>query len=352
MGVLSFSKKIKVGEKIVGGNFPVFIIAEAGVNHNGDLQKAKKLIDVAVESGVDAVKFQAFKTENLILENVDKAPYQKEKTGGSESQYEMLKKLEVSKTQTLELFNYAKEKGVIFLSTPFDEESLDELDEIGIDAFKISSTDLTNLLFLKRVAKKNKPIILSSGMCYFSEVEKALQEILPFNKEVILLQCTANYPVINEEANLSVLETYKSSFEIILGYSDHTVGIGASPFSIPMGAKVVEKHFTLDTNDVGPDHDTSLNPQQLFEYVQTIRKVELFMGDGVKLPTYNETFTRRSLQKCLVAKCSIKKGEKITEEMLVAKRTGGKGISPIYYKDVIGKVAPHNFQKNEIIEIK
>ncbi|MBT3385017.1 MAG: N-acetylneuraminate synthase [Prolixibacteraceae bacterium] len=352
MGAFSFSKKIKVGDKSIGESHPVFIIAEAGVNHNGNLQKAKKLIDAAVESGADAVKFQAFKTENLILNNVGKAPYQKEKTGNEESQFEMLKKLEITKEQNQVLIEYARQKNIVFLSTPFDEESLDELVDLGVDAIKISSTDVTNLPFLKKVAKKGKPIFLSTGMCYLSEVEKALIEIEAFNNEVILLQCTANYPAKNDEANLAVLNTYKQHFDIILGYSDHTEGIGASPFSIPLGAQVVEKHFTLDRNDLGPDHDASLNPEQLIEYVKTIRKVESYMGTGIKFPSFDETLTRKSLQKCLVANIDIKKGDIFSEDMLVAKRTGGKGISPVYYKNITGEIAPKDFQKNDIIEIK
>ncbi len=349
MTEFAFAKHIQIGDKTIGSGQPVFIIAEAGVNHNGSMEKARQLIDVAAHGGADAVKFQAFKTESLILDHVDKAPYQKEQTGHSESQFEMLKKLEINRAQNRELMQYAEQKKILFLTTPFDEDSLDELDELNLPAYKIASTDTTNLPFLKRIAAKGKPLILSTGMSYFAEVQLALDEIAPINNQVVLLQCTANYPLRDEEANLNVIKTYQEHFEMPIGYSDHTTGIGASPFAVPMGACVVEKHFTLDTSEEGPDHSASLNPQQLADYVQLIRKVEKYMGTSVKMPSFDETQTRPSLQKCLVAKRDIKKGERFTEEMLVAKRTGGKGISPLYYKDLLACVAKRDFLKNEII---
>jgi N-acetylneuraminate synthase len=351
MSNFKFSKEIKIGNKIIGDNYPVFIIAEAGVNHNGDMSKAKKLIDVATASGVDAVKFQAFKTENLILENVEKAPYQKIQTGVSESQFEMLKKLEVTKEQNLELINYAKQKGIIFLSTPFDEESLEELEELNVEAFKISSTDITNLPLIKRAARKNRPLILSTGMSYMEEVKMAVNEIAPLNKNLIILQCTANYPVRANEVNLSIINTYKNEFDAIIGYSDHSVGIGAAPYSIPLGAKVVEKHFTLDKSDIGPDHEASLDPNELINFVKTIREVENYIGSSKKMPTEDEKHTRNSLQKCLVATKLINKGEVILEEMIVAKRTGGVGISPINYKKLVGEKAKRRFNKDDILEL-
>ncbi len=205
---MKFNKKIKVGNYTIDSNSPVFIIAEAGVNHNGDINVAKQLIDTAVNAGANAVKFQAFKTENLILTNVEKAQYQKTTTGTSESQFEMLKKLEITKEQNLELVNYCKQKNIIFLTTPFDEESLEELDSLDLPAYKVASTDTTNLLFLKKIAQKGKPIFLSTGMSYLNEVELALEEINEYNQDVILLQCTANYPIKDEDANLNVIKTY------------------------------------------------------------------------------------------------------------------------------------------------
>lgn len=348
---MNFKKEIKIGNKCISENSSVFIIAEAGVNHGGDINIAKKLIDIAVDAGADAVKFQAFKTEHLILNNVDKAPYQKKTTDTSESQFEMLKKLEVTKEQNLQLKKYCEDKKIIFLTTPFDEVSLDELDELDLPAFKIASTDTTNLPFLKKVAQKGKPMFLSTGMTYQAEVELALKEIYKYNQEVILLQCTANYPIADDEVNLNVLNTFKQCFDILLGYSDHSVGVGAAPFAIPMGVKVVEKHFTIDKTLGGPDHRASLSPDELKEFVSTVKRVERYMGSSVKLPNLSETKTRASLQKCLVARLPIKKGEVFFEDNIVAKRTGGSGISPIYYEEILGKVASQNFAIDEKIEL-
>jgi N,N'-diacetyllegionaminate synthase len=346
---MQFNKYIKIGKAIISSKEPVFIIAEAGVNHNGDIKIAKKLIDVATEARVDAVKFQAFKTENLILPDVSKPEYQSRTTEKKESQFEMLKRLEISMDQNQELLDYCKQKGIIFLTTPFDESSLDGLDTLDMPAYKIASTDTTNLPFLKKIAKKGKPVILSTGMSYLAEVEMALREIYPYNKDVVLLQCTANYPINDDEANLNVINTFKNKFDVILGYSDHSTGIGAAPYAVPLGVKVIEKHFTFDKGEKGPDHKASLNPDELKEFVQKIRIVEKFLGSEIKVPTLSETKTRKSLQKCLVAAKNIKKGEIITEDNIVAKRTGGIGISPLYYSKIIGKPATLNYNKNDII---
>jgi N,N'-diacetyllegionaminate synthase len=346
---MKFNKHFKVANKIISENTPVFIIAEAGVNHNGDINKAKELIDVASSAGVDAVKFQAFKTENLILKDVEKAPYQQKTTDSNESQFEMLKSLEITQNQNRELIEYCNDKKIIFLSTPFDEDSIDELVELNLPAFKVASTDTTNLPFLKKLARTGKPIFLSTGMSYLAEVEMALEEIYPYNQNVVLLQCTANYPIADDEANLNVISTYKSKFDIIVGYSDHSKGIGASPYAIPLGVKVVEKHFTLDTEQQGPDHEASLNPEQLKNYVKEIRKVESYMGTFNKKPSFDELKTRNSLQKCLVASTSISKDEPFTDGNIIAKRTGGKGISPNYYKDLLRKKASKDYKVNDII---
>ena len=236
---------MKIGGKNIGGSNPVYIIGEAGVNHNGDFELAKKLVDVAKEAGVDAVKFQSFKTEELIIPSVEKAEYQKETTGQSESQFEMLRKLEMRLNQMKEIKSYCESVGITFLTTPFDEVSLEELDELNVEAYKIASTDTTNLGFLRKVAAKGKPVIISSGMCYMREVEKAMEVIQSENSQVGLLQCTANYPVQSSEVNLSVLDTYLNSFDAIIGYSDHTVGLGASPYAVARGAKIIEKHLRL-----------------------------------------------------------------------------------------------------------
>lgn len=347
---MRFTKSIKIGNYIISEDSPVFIIGEAGVNHNGDMKLAKQLIDIAVKAGVDAVKFQTFKAESLILKNVEKAPYQKVTTSGNESQFDMLKALEVSKEQNLELKKYCEERNIVFLTTPFDEQSLEELDDLDLPAYKIASTDLTNIAFLRRVAKKGKPIFLSTGMSYLAEVERALQAIYPFNNEVVLLQCSANYPLPDEEVNLQVIRTYQQQFDLLVGFSDHTRGIGATPYAVPMGVKVVEKHFTLDKGMSGPDHATSLSPQQLKELVNEIRTVEKFLGNSLKVPTLSEINTRASLQKCLVARKSIGVNEIFSEENLIAMRTGGSGVSALYFDDLIGKPSNREYQKDEVIE--
>ncbi|MAY83263.1 MAG: N-acetylneuraminate synthase [Flavobacteriales bacterium] len=348
---MQFNKQIAIENKVISEAHPTFVIAEAGVNHGGDMKIATQLIDLAAKAGADAVKFQTFKAEHLILDNVEKAPYQQKTTDSGESQYNMLKRLEVSREQNLELKAYCKQKGIIFLTTPFDEVSLDELDELDLPAYKVASTDTTNIPFLRNLAKKGKPIFLSTGMTYLSEVKLALETIYEFNKDVVLLQCTANYPIGDHEANLKVIDTYKANFDVLLGYSDHTVGVGAAPFAIPMGAKVVEKHFTLDKSSEGPDHRASLDPEELIEFVQLVRKVDAFMGSEDKKPNISEVKTRASLQKCLVAKKDIKAGETFSEDNLIAKRTGGIGISPIYYHDVLGNKATKDFGKDSIIEL-
>lgn len=348
---MKFNKKIQLSNKLISDKSPTFVIAEAGVNHGGDMNVAKELIDLAVNAKADAVKFQTFKAENLILSNVQKAQYQKQTTPENESQFDMLKKLEVTQEQNYLLKKYCLEKNIIFLTTPFDEKSLDDLDELDLTAYKVASTDTTNLPFLEKIAKKGKPIILSTGMSYLSEVTLALEAINKYNKDVILLQCTANYPIEDKEANLAVINTYLNNFDILVGYSDHSVGIGAAPFAIPMGAKVVEKHFTLNKNADGPDHRASLSPDELVEFVKLVRKVDNYIGSNIKEPTISEQASRKSLQKCLVANIDIQLDDFFTEDNIIAKRTGGTGISPILYKKIIGKRAKRNFKKNDIIEV-
>ena len=328
----------------------VYIIAEAGVNHNGEIDLAKKMVDIAANANADAVKFQAFRTEHLILSNIEKAPYQIKNTGSEQSQSEMLKRLELKNEYYKELKNYCDNKKIDFLITPFDEISLQELEEINLDTYKIASTDATNIPFLRKIAKTGKKIILSTGMCNMLEVEKAVNTILEINSKLTIMHCTANYPCDDHEVNLNVLNVYKK-FNCKLGYSDHTIGFGASLYAIPIGARVVEKHFTIDKNSSGPDHIASLNPEELIAYVKEIRKIETYLGTHKKQLTPDEIHTRKSLQKCLVANQPIIKGEIFTNENIIAKRTGGIGISPIYFDDIEGKKAIRDFNKNEIIEI-
>lgn len=346
---MNFSKEIKAGERMIGHDHPVFIIAEAGVNHGGDMNVARQLIDIAAGAKADAVKFQAFRTESLILKNVEKAPYQQKTTAASESQFEMLKKLELKREQYAELKKYCAQKGIMFLITPFDEDSLKELEEVGVEAYKIASTDTTNLPFLAKVAQTGKPVFFSTGMSYMNEIEAALSEMAEFNRNIVLLHCTANYPIRNDEVNLNVINTFRQKFDMLVGYSDHSVGIGAAPYAVPMGAVVLEKHFTLDKSLEGPDHLASLDPAELKAFVEQVRMIEVFMGSNEKKPTESEMKTRASLQKCLVAAKSIRKGEVITADAIVAKRTGGRGISPMRYKEVIGTTADRDYITDDII---
>lgn len=346
---MQFNKEIMMGDRVISDNSSTFIVAEAGVNHNGDMALAKKMIDAAVEAGVDAVKFQAFKADKLILKNVKKAPYQRVTTSSNESQYDMLKRLEITQEQTQELMQYCREKRILFLSTPFEKESLDELDEMGVSGFKVAATDLTNIQFLRQVAEKGKPVILSAGMCYQEEVQCALEALYPINKNIILLQCTANYPIQDTEANLNVIRTFQDSFDILVGYSDHSQGVGASPYAVAIGAKVIEKHFTLDKNMDGPDHKASVTPEELRRLVADIRRVEMYLGDGIKMPSCSEQMTRKSLQKCLVASKPIRAGEQFSDENIVAKRTNGVGLSALYFDHVIGQTAGEDYKANDII---
>ncbi len=348
---MRFNKSIVIGTKQISNESSTFIIAEAGVNHNGDMHLAKEMIDIAVESGVDAVKFQIFKANNLILRNVEKASYQMRTTDRKESQYDMLKRLEVTKEQIKELMKYCEKKKIIFLSTPFEKASLDELDELGVSAFKVAATDLTNIQFLKQVVEKGKPVILSAGMCYMTEVQKVLETIYPINRNVILLHCTANYPIKDKEANINVIQTFKDVFDILVGYSDHSEGVGASPYAVALGAKVIEKHFTLDKNMIGPDHKASIMPDELKQLVSDIRRVEKYLGDGIKMPTYSEQGTRKSLQKCFVASRHINAGEKFSDENIVAKRTNGIGISALYFDDITNMTAKREFEADDIIQL-
>lgn len=348
---MHFNERIQIGNYTVSRELPAFIIGEAGVNHNGDVNIAEKLVDAACDAGVNAVKFQMFRAEDLILRNIAKAPYQKETTEAKQSQFDMLKGLELENEAYRRLMEYCGEKGIIFLCTPFDKGSLDRLDALGIPAYKVAATDVTNIQFLRQVAEKGKPIILSAGMCYLEEIQIALEAIYPINRDVMLLQCTANYPLSDDEVNLNVIDTLKEEFDVIVGYSDHSVGIGAAPFAVAKGAKVIEKHFTLSRSMSGPDHRASVEPDELKQLVRDIRRVETYMGFPVKVPTLSEQFTRKSLQKCLVARKAIHAGDVFSDDNVTAKRTGGEGISALYYRYVNGKKADRDYDPNDIIRL-
>lgn len=325
-----------------------FVIAEAGVNHNGNLETAKKLIDAACNAKVDAIKFQSFKAENLVTKDAEKAEYQKKSTGNG-SQYEMLKKLELSYQDHVILKKYCEEKGITFISTPFDFESVDLLEELDIPLYKISSGDLTNIPLLKYVAKLNKPMIVSTGMANLGEVEKAAHEIKAVgNNDITLLHCTSNYPTEYRDVNLNAMVTLKNAFKLPVGYSDHTLGIEIPIAAVTLGAQVIEKHFTLNKNMEGPDHKASLEPKELRTMVNNIRNIEMAFGNGVKTCTINEEDTRNVVRKSIVASKKIKAGESISYENIDFRRPG-IGISPLLVNEVIGKIAINDIDMNEFI---
>lgn len=351
MTTYRFSKNVTIGKHAIGAGEPTYVIAEAGVNHNGDIALAKKLIDTAVTAGADAVKFQLFDTDALIKSDVKKAAYQVGNKTDSQSQYEMLKALEISAGDCKALADYSAAKGIDFLVTPFDEPSLSFLATLGLSALKISSTDLTNTPFLLNAAKIGIPIILSTGMSEQSEVDQAVTAIHEVCKDVILLQCTSSYPAPEADLNLRVIQKYAVQYGIIAGYSDHTVGIGASPYAIAAGALVIEKHFTLDKTLPGPDHQASLSPDELNTFMREIRRVDSMMGRSIKRVELCERENRLSLQKCLVASCNIEPGVVFSENNICAKRTGGLGIPANYAQSVYGKSATSVFKAGDIINV-
>ena len=332
-------------------NKSTIIIAEAGVNHNGSIELAEKLIDVAAEAGADFVKFQTFKAETLVTQTADKAEYQKEITNTDESQFEMIKKLELDRKTHEELINYCKTKDIQFLSTAFDHDSIDLLDELNIPLFKIPSGEITNLPYLRHIGKMGKPIIMSTGMSTLDEVRNALNILIESGAEkeqITILHCNTEYPTPMKDVNLKAMLTIKDELGVNIGYSDHTLGIEVPIAAVAMGATVIEKHFTLDRNMPGPDHAASLEPEELKAMVTAIRNIEKAIGDGIKKPSSSETKNISVARKSIVAKKSIKKGELFTEENLNVKRPG-TGVSPMEWDNVIAKVANHDYEMDDLI---
>ncbi len=329
----------------------IFIIAEAGVNHNGSLEIAKKLVDAATLAGADAVKFQTFKAENLVCKDAQKAEYQMETTDKAESQFDMLKKLELTVDMHKQLISYCNEKGIMFLSTPFDIESLEFLVQCGIEIVKVPSGEITNYPYLRAVGRTGRRVIISSGMSTLDEVKEAVK-ILKDNgsKDVTVLHCNTEYPTPYADVNLKAMLTLKNELGIKTGYSDHTQGIEIPIAAAALGATVIEKHFTLDKNMEGPDHKASLEPDELHDMVRAIRHIELATGDGKKKPSESEKKNIGIVRKSIVAKCDIRKGEKFTEENLTTKRPG-TGISPMKWNDIIGESAKRDFKEDELIEL-
>jgi len=342
---------VRIADKTIDESHPTFIIAEAGVNHNGDINLARKLVDTAVEAGVDAVKFQTFISEDIVTCHAEKADYQKENTGSrQQSQFDMLKKLELSFDKFREIKTYCGQKGIVFLSTPFDHKSVDFLDELGVPAFKVASGEINNLPLLSHIASKEKPIILSTGMSTLEEVEEALEVIHKIhNSNTVLLHCTSEYPARVEDVNLRAMKAMHQAFHLPVGLSDHTMGIEISLAAVAMGASVIEKHFTLDKDLPGPDHKASLEPQELKALVKAIRNIEKAMGDGIKTPTRSEMNTKLIARKSIVAAVDIKKGELLNAESLTVKRPGN-GINPMRWNELIGRKAVRDFKKDELIE--
>ena len=348
---MKFNRVIKIGNFRIHNNSPVFIIAEAGVNHCGSLKMAKRLIDAAVEVGADAVKFQTFKAEEVVIKNAPMAGYQKKNIGKRESQLEMLKKLELKYEDFVDLKKYCDKKDIIFLSTPHSEGATDILEDL-VPAYKIGSGDLNNHPFLDKVAKKGKPIILGTGMATLEEVREAIDIIYrQNNKEIILLHCTTNYPCPLEEVNLRAMVSMKNEFNCLVGYSDHTHGIIVPVVAITLGAVVIEKHFTLNKNLVGPDHKASLEPKEFQEMVEKIREIEIILGSKEKKPTKSERKIMKIARKSIVANKYIFKRSRITKDMLAIKRPG-TGIEPKYLNKLIGKFTKDEIKKDEVLTWK
>lgn len=323
----------------------VFIIAEAGVNHNGSMGLAKQMIDKAVLAGVDCIKFQTFKAENLVNKDAKKADYQVKNTGRNDSQLSMLKKLELSFDDFLELKKYCDKQGIMFLSTPFDMESIEFLAPI-MSVFKIPSGEITNLPYLRKINSYKKDVILSTGMATMDEIQDAINILK--DCKITLLHCTTEYPCPYEGVNMRAMLTMKDKFGLSVGYSDHTKGIEIPIMAVAMGAEVIEKHFTLDKTMEGPDHKASLEPDELKAMVDAIRNVEKAFGNGIKEPQESEKKNIEIARKSIVAKCDIKKGEIFSENNLTVKRPA-TGISPMMWDKIIGTIAKKNYKEDDLI---
>lgn len=328
---------IQLGKYKIGPGHPCFIVAEAGVNHNGSLEMARQLVDVALEAEATAIKFQAYKAERLASKDAPKAEYQVRTTGGTESQLEMLRRLELSHDAHRDLMGYCRQRGILFMSTPFDEDNADFLDELGIPVFKIPSGEITNLRFLAHVARKGKPMIVSTGMSNLGEVDAAVRTIREEgNRDLVLLHCVSSYPAAPRDVNLKAMRTMALAFSLPVGYSDHTPGVEVALAAVALGACVVEKHITLNRNLPGPDHQASLEPDELKALVRGVRIVEEALGDGQKVPTASEKNTAAIARKSLVAARDLPAGTRLAEEHLTVKRPGN-GLPPAMLGLVVGR---------------
>lgn len=327
----------------------VFIIAEAGVNHNGDIEIAKKLVDEAVEAGADAIKFQTFKADSLVCKDAQKAEYQMKTSDSRESQWNMLKRLELTENMHNILIDYCRQKGIKFLSTPFSCEDIDFLEQYDLDIYKIPSGEITNYPYLEKIGKLKKKILLSTGMSSLDEVAEAVEVLKAVGtSEIVILHCSTEYPVPDDDVNLKAMITMCDKLGFPIGFSDHTRGIVAGIAATAMGAVVLEKHFTLDRNMSGPDHKASLEPKELRELITAVRQVEKMLGDGRKTPAASEIKNINVVRKSIVAKREIRKGEIFNAENITTKRPG-TGMSPMKWKEVIGLQARRNYSEDEQI---
>jgi N,N'-diacetyllegionaminate synthase len=329
----------------------VFIIAEAGVNHNGSVDLAKQLIDIAANSGADAVKFQTFKSENLLVKDTEKTQYQKETTDASESQFDMIKKLELDEEKHKELIAYCQYKNIMFLSTPFDHDSIDLLSNLGLKIFKIPSGEITNLPYLRHIGSLGKQIVMSTGMSNLKEVEDALNILITAGtskNNITVLHANTMYPTPMEDVNLNAMITIQQELGVSVGYSDHTLGIEVDIAAVALGASVIEKHFTIDKTMDGPDHKASLEPRELKAMVSAIRNIEKALGGDEKKLSPSESENIEVVRKSIVASQNIKKGDFLTNENITVKRPGG-GISPMHWDVVIGTAASRDYNTDEFI---
>ncbi len=338
---------ILIGQKIIGPGSRVFVIAEIGINHNGSVSQAEKLIDAAAQAGADAVKFQSFRADRLLIPSRDRYAQQ---TDGVESAYQMLRRCELSFEDQKKLKNYADERGILFFSTPFDEESVDFLDSLGVPVFKIASSDITHAPLLRHVASKGKPVLLSTGMSFLSEVADAIWNLKSAGaSEILLMHCVSSYPASPQYMNLRALQTLQSYFELSVGLSDHSEGILLSLVAVALGAVLIEKHFTLDKQAPGPDHKASMDPVDLKMLVRNLRDVEASLGDGRKRPSDVEEESRLFSRRSIVAGVDIRADEAIAPWMLAFKRPGS-GLEPRQCEKLVGMIARRNIAKDTILQ--
>lgn len=342
---------MKIGKQIIGSQSPCYIIAEAGSNHNRDFDTALKLVDAAVNAGADAVKFQIFSADTIYSKKTPMASYLKKKklAQANETLYDVIKKLEIPRHWTSDLMKYCREKGIAFLSTPFDLAAVDELEQAGVEAYKVASFEITHLPMLKKISATGKPIILSTGMANLEDIEVALDTIhRGGNSEVALLHCAIAYPPRYEDINLRAMDTLRQAFQVPVGFSDHTMGHITDVAAVARGAAIIEKHFTLSRNQAGPDHPFSLEPEELKKMVEAIRQTEQLLGSPIKRPTQAEAELHRIGRRSLVAACDIAKGTVISEEMITVKRPGF-GIPTRFMELIVGRKAAVDIEEDDIL---